>query len=246
MNLQIDAPTWASQASSNESYPCSPFVITTYNVSIVNFQFDIDQCTANLPSWFAVAGQPSSLFWIMSTPVIIMADNAINTTLTLLSFAQGTGASNTRGDAIVRVIPETAGAIVNLDGSVFTTVVGRPDMASPIYMSALPNPSYPGVIIGVYSGTIRTSGTRVATLRLDANSTSLGAWIGTTAIASGILPASCPVCKSEEELHRTNTIYIIIGSVVGGAVLIVVSIAIFVHVRNRRKAEQKAALAKAD
>lgn len=247
MTVQIDANTWASQAAANETYPCTAFVITTYNVSIINFRFDTDACTANLQSWFAVAGQPSSLFWIMSTPVIVMADNAMHSTLRSLSF-YNTAAQTNRSDAIVRIIPETPGTIINLDGAVFSSVIGRPDYASPIFMHATPTAASIGVVIGTYSGAITTnSGTRAVTLRTGAPyGTSVGDWFGSTYISSGVLQEPCPVCKTDKELHRTNTIYIIVGSVVGGAVIIGVSVAIFVHVRNRRKAEQKAAIAKSE
>jgi len=214
-------------------------VITTNNVTVTNFKFSTDDCVAQLPGWFPISGVPPRLFWLMSTPVIVQSDSAQQTQLRSLSFSSSSTVAS-GSDAVVRIIPRVEGTIINLNGSVFSSIVGRVSLSSPISLCDSSASATPALLISVYSGTITLSSTRALTLRNDVGATSLGAWMGSTDVESGVPDAACPVCLSKEDLHRTHVIYIIVGSVIGGFVFIVATVLIIVHLRHRLKADQLA------
>lgn len=246
----MDDNTYASEAANNESYPCSPFIVTTHNVSIIGFKFATEACVANVQAFIQISGLPPSIFWLMTTPVIVLADVAPLTRLDTLSWSS-TASQTSRGDAIVRIIPSTPDAVVNLNGSVFTGITGRVDTASPISKLTLSGTSnaVPALLIAPYSGTIVVNAnTRFLTLRTDTVDNSVGAWMGSSRAMTGLVAKECPVCKTAEQLHKTNMIYVYVAAAVTGVAIIAVIILVVVHVRDRRKMDQKAidAIAKSE
>lgn len=240
--ITMDDDTYASEAANNESYPCSPFIVTTHNVSIIGFKFATEACVANVPAFIQISGLPPSIFWLMTTPVIVMADVAPLTRLDTLSWSN-TASQTSRGDAIVRIIPSTPDTVIDLNGSVFTGITGRVDTASPVSKLTPSGTSnaVPALLIAPYSGIIVVNAnTRFATLRTDTVDNSIGAWMGSSRAMVGLVAEECPVCKTAEQLHRTNMIYVYVAAAVTGVAIIVVIILIIVHVRDRRKMDQKA------
>ncbi len=236
--LVMDGTTWASEAANNESYPCSPFVITTHNVTIRDFTFTTAACVAEIPGFLSIAGMAPSLLWLMTTPVIVLADVAPLTHLKNLAWVSLTSV-NSRGDAIARIVPNTPGVTIDLNGSIFEGLSGRVDLDSPVARSSTGTSNIaPALLISVHSGTITVSSTRYMVMRTDSLTYSVGAWMGSTRAMSGALVPDCPVCRTKEELHKTNLIYIIVTASLGGIFVIVTIVLIIVHVRDRRKMDQ--------
>jgi hypothetical protein len=202
----------------------------------------LDYQLTELSGWIAVLGLPPGIFWRMATPVLVVSDSAVGTKLTSLTWTSTTSVSGTTGgDAIVRIFPETLNAAVNLDGSVFTSIVGRINLNSPLSLTAPTTPSSaPAVLVSLYSGSITFSQTRFLTQRTDV-AQSIGSWMGSARTGTDPLAEQCPVCKTAKELHKTHVVYIIIGSSVGGLLLIGATVLIIVHVRNRMRNAQIAA-----
>jgi hypothetical protein len=219
VTLRMTQDTWVDQAADNEPFPCSPFVIEAHNVSIHHFQFATEGCVAQLANASAITGQSASRYWATTTPVVVATNVAASTQLAHLQFAS-TGNVAGLGDAVVRVIPEAEGDVVDLDGAVFNTLTGRVDTTSPVAVAA-------AVLLPEYTGTITVNSTRVLSMRSD----NVPAWMGS--VRTPPPPPPPIICKTEDELHRTNTVYIIVVSCLAGVLVIIVLAMTVSHVRKR-------------
>jgi hypothetical protein len=228
MVLRMTQDTWVAQAADNETFPCSPFVIVTHNVSISGFSFATEGCVAQLSNTTGITGASPKQYWATTTPVVVAVNVAARTRLSNMQFQSSTNVAS-RGDAVVRVLPESEGDVVDLDGSIFASLTGRVDTASPVATAA-------ALLLPEFTGTITVSNTRMLTMRDSDPTASVTAWMGSTRTPPP--PPSPVVCKTEAELHRTNVIYIITVSCLSGALVIGVVIAIVVHMRGRLRQQQ--------
>ena len=228
LTLRMTQDTWVSQAADNESFPCSPFVVVTHNVSIHNFKFATEGCVAQLANTSGITGQTQSRYWITTTPVVVATNVAARTNLSKLQFASSATVTN-RGDAVVRVIPEFEGDVVDLDGSAFTELTGRTDTASPVATPV-------ALLLPEYTGTITVSSTRALTMRRDDPARSITDWMGS--VRTPPPPPPPVVCRSEKDLHKTNVVYIIVVSCLAAALVIIIVAATVSHMRTRLREQQ--------
>lgn len=228
LTVRMTQDTWVSQAADNESFPCSPFVIVTHNVSIHNFKFATEGCVAQLSNTSTITGQTPSHYWVTTTPVVVATNIAVRTQLSSLQFASS-GTVTNRGDAVVRVIPEFEGNIVDLNGSVFTALTGRIDTASPVAIAA-------ALLLPSYTGDIVVTSTRMISMLNNDPTSGVTAWMGSVRTPPPLPPPV--VCKTEADLHKTNTIYIIVVSCLAAALVIIITVLTVNHMRHRLRTQQ--------
>lgn len=231
MILRMTQDTWVAQATDNESFPCTPFIIETYNVSIDNFRFATEGCVAQLANTSAITGTLPSRYWATTTPVLVATNTAPLTRLSRLQFA-ATGNVAGLGDAVVRVIPQSEGSTVDLNGSVFTDLVGRVDTRSPVAVAA-------GLLLPEYTGSITVAGsTRMISMRNnDETGRSVTDWMGS--VRTPTPPPPLRACPTEDDLHRTNSIYIYVTAGLASVVVIIIIVLIVWHMRERLREKQQ-------